>query len=389
MFDRNAEHRQKTVAVAKAEPRYFVEILRIIEAASEHDTEKLRVFVKSLLDKLKDDGFEHAARQIDRTFNRSRARQLTPQSLTHPGEQAVRVPVDAETHVPLADLDFPTEADLDYEPDPNIHERLVEFLQVVQQRDKLLAAGLTAPTHLLLDGPPGVGKTITARYVAAKLKMPLLTARADSLVSSYLGSTSKNIRALFSAAASQDCILFLDELDAVGKARDDAHELGELKRVVIGLLQNIDSTSSRLILIAATNHQHLLDPAIWRRFPSHIRIGLPSQAFRLALFRRFLRGSLSESFEAFAQAAVGMSGAKIREIVTREQIQSVLHDEPLTTRGMMIALTLSGGSREPCPQTTGSLLRAIKQRNRAYFTNVRLANLLGLSRSEVSAHLRS
>jgi AAA+ superfamily predicted ATPase len=225
--------------------------------------------------------------------------------------------------------------------------------------------------------------------VAAKLKMPLLTARADSLVSSYLGSTSKNIRALFSAAASQDCILFLDELDAVGKARDDAHELGELKRVVIGLLQNIDSTSSRLILIAATNHQHLLDPAIWRRFPSHIRIGLPSQAFRLALFRRFLRGSLSESFEAFAQAAVGMSGAKIREIVTREQIQSVLHDEPLTTRGMMIALTLSGGSREPCPQTTGSLLRAIKQRNRAYFTNVRLANLLGLSRSEVSAHLRS
>ena len=93
---------------------------------------------------------------------------------------------------------------------------------------------------MLLYGPPGVGKSETAKYVAARLEVPLYTVRTDSLVSSYLGSTSKNLRSVFDFVSAEPCVLFLDELDAIAKQRDDSQELGELKRVVISLLQNID-----------------------------------------------------------------------------------------------------------------------------------------------------
>src|SRR4029077_10470965 len=106
---------------------------------------------------------------------------------------------------------------------------------------------------LLIYGPPGCGKTQLARHVAEELHLPLLTARVDTIVSSYLGNTSKNIRSLFEHAMARPCVLFLDEFDAIAKLRDDQHELGELKRVVISLLQNIDALDSSITLIPATD----------------------------------------------------------------------------------------------------------------------------------------
>ena len=104
-----------------------------------------------------------------------------------------------------------------------------------------------------------------------------MVARLDGIVSSLLGSTAKNIRKIFDYASSIPCILFLDEFDAIAKARDDQHELGELKRVINSLLQNIDAMPSDHVLIAATNHAELLDNAIWRRFVQTVEIGLPEQ----------------------------------------------------------------------------------------------------------------
>ena len=96
----------------------------------------------------------------------------------------------------------------------------------------------------MLYGVPGCGKSTVAKYIAQQIGLPLVIARLDALVSSLLGSTSKNIRKVFDFADSRPCILFLDEFDAIAKARDDQHELGELKRVINSLLQNIDSLSS-------------------------------------------------------------------------------------------------------------------------------------------------
>jgi len=101
-------------------------------------------------------------------------------------------------------------------------------------------------------------------------------ARLDGLISSYLGSTAKNIRALFDFAAKTPCVLFLDEFDAIAKVRSDAQEMGELKRVVNSFLQNLDTLGRQSIVLAATNHETLLDAAVWRRFTYRLALTLPT-----------------------------------------------------------------------------------------------------------------
>ena len=104
-----------------------------------------------------------------------------------------------------------------------------------------------------------------------------MVARLDGIVSSLLGSTAKNLRKIFQYASSMPCILFLDEFDAIAKARDDNHELGELKRVINSLLQNIDELPSSCVLLAATNHPDLLDKAVWRRFFMKLEVEIPDK----------------------------------------------------------------------------------------------------------------
>ena len=130
---------------------------------------------------------------------------------------------------------------------------------------------------MLLYGPPGCGKSRLARYTARKLGLELYVARLDGLISSYLGSTSKNIRALFEFASRTPCVLFLDEFDAIAKLRGDTQELGELKRVVNSFIQNLDTLGTQSVVLAATNHEVLLDAAVWRRFSYRLELSYPGR----------------------------------------------------------------------------------------------------------------
>ena len=165
------------------------------------------------------------------------------------------------------------------------------------KRDVLARHGIDAQNYLLLYGPPGCGKTSIARYVAAQTGLPLITARLDSLVSSLLGSTAKNIRKVFDYAAQQECVFLLDEFDVVAKRRDDENELGELKRVVNSLLQNIDDFGQGSILIAATNHPGLLDPAVWRRFNKVVEVPTPGRAELEEYAERFIQPYMATKFK--------------------------------------------------------------------------------------------
>ena len=144
---------------------------------------------------------------------------------------------------------------------------------------------------------PGVGKTTIAKYISLKTGLPLVIARLDAVISSLLGNTSKNIRRIFEYADSKPCILFLDEFDAIAKARDDQHEMGELKRVINSLLQNIDMFTQNNILIAATNHPELLDKAIWRRFNNIIEVGQLNEEGVHRLLELYL-GKFSKEIQA-------------------------------------------------------------------------------------------
>ncbi|MFJ6413876.1 AAA family ATPase [Terribacillus saccharophilus] len=161
-----------------------------------------------------------------------------------------------------------------------IEKLIASLLKQWKNRDTLAEYNLSPQNRLLFHGSPGTGKTFTAYAIANNLNMDIAYIRFDSLVSSYLGKTGSNIKEIFDLASKKPCVLLLDEIDAIGKKRDDQQELGELKRVVISLLQNLDNFPAESLLIACTNHPHLLDNALWRRFDSIIEFDFPKNEDR-------------------------------------------------------------------------------------------------------------
>lgn len=301
--------------------QYLLEIVKLAEAAVGNDRGKALAYAEQLAEKLTRDGDEKAATRIRKALTGGASASVSAARIPFQD----RVPVDSETRLSLADEARVSTTDLEIFLSETVRRSVDEFIRFASAADQLIAEGLTATPSLLMYGPPGCGKTELARFIAAHLELPLLTARTDTLISSYLGSTAKNLRFLFDHAAARPCVLFLDEFDAIGKLRDDRHELGELKRVVVSLLQNIDAAQDRLILLAATNHEHLLDPAIWRRFAYRVRIGLPDEAARSAMFPRFLARELSPAtLSRLVAASEGLTGSDIRGVCEAERRDMVL-----------------------------------------------------------------
>ncbi len=187
-----------------------------------------------------------------------------------------------------------------------------------KSQEKLIERGIIPSNRLLFCGPPGCGKTLTATALAGELGLPMAYVRLDGLISSFLGQTDANIRKVFDFAKERRIMLFLDEFDAIAKKRDDSNELGELKRVVTTLLQNMDAMPTNVLLVAATNHHHLLDPAIWRRFNATILLESPTYEQRQQIVEQFCAEKLPEYVVDTKTATVlseGMSGADVHEFM--------------------------------------------------------------------------
>ena len=368
---------------------HLFEVLKIVEGAVNADPKKVASYAELLASKLAAEGDERAAKRLRGVLEGGRTTRMELSET----KVAPRVPVDSESRLELGDERRYRPEDVKLVLEPDTSSAVEEFLRNVRAADKLLAHGIDMSPSLIAYGPPGCGKTELAKYVSAELALPLITARTDSLISSFLGSTAKNLRLLFEHAMGRPCVLFLDEFDAVAKLRDDRHELGELKRVVVSLLQNIDALDGRTVIIAATNHEHLLDPAIWRRFAYRIRISKPSLAPRAAIFRLFLAEFSREGdADLFAAVSDGMTGAEIREVaeaVKRDTILAGRDSAPATD--VLRRLLHFQVSRDLPVGETPDLAAELRRVRTAYpkvLTYRLLADIYGISTGHVSNLLR-
>lgn len=192
---------------------------------------------------------------------------------------------------------------------------LLELIKEFRRADDIRSHGLPVRSKLLFCGPPGCGKTLCAEIVAAELGLPLFVVKLDRLISSYLGETASNVRKIFEFARKQHCVLFFDEFDALARSRSDSGEHHELRRVVNSLLLFIDQIRPKGFLIAATNLDQSLDPAIWRRFDEVIWFEKPDRAE----VERYLRMKFKNVPTAFdpgsrSTALVGYSYAEIERV---------------------------------------------------------------------------
>jgi SpoVK/Ycf46/Vps4 family AAA+-type ATPase len=266
-----------------------------------------------------------------------------------------------------------------------------EFLSIAKSYAQADVNSLTSSLSFLMYGPPGTGKSRLARYIAQELGLELYVARLDGLISSFLGSTSKNIRALFDFAAKTPCVLFLDEFDAIAKLRGDSQELGELKRVVNSFIQNLDTLGNQSIVIAATNHQELLDSAIWRRFSYRLALDFPAADLREKMWLAF-SGDLQFTAREIAllvDLSEGFSGSDIHEVCVRLQRRRITKQQhPALKDAFQVLQNMGIGEGED--RRFLSLLRGkdehaisalLRDRNARLYSHAALADLFGVSKA--------
>ncbi|MGH8614115.1 MAG: AAA family ATPase [Gammaproteobacteria bacterium] len=231
-----------------------------------------------------------------------------------------RLPEDRERGLPLLHVREPVRRLEDVVLSDENRSLLQEILEEHHRAEVLKSHGLYPSDRLLFCGPPGCGKTITAEVIASELGLPLAIVRTDSVVSSYLGETAANLRKVFDFIATTPLVVLFDEFDAIGKERADVAEHGELKRLVNAFLQMMDAYSGKSLLIAATNHESILDSAVWRRFDEILIFDLPNLEQLRRLLSVKLRGARRE-FEIENTRSVnlfkGMSHADVERVLRR------------------------------------------------------------------------
>ena len=200
------------------------------------------------------------------------------------------VPKDREPGMPLLTLLEPVHRLEDVVLSPQNLSLVRSMLREHNREEVLKAHGLRASDRLLFCGTPGCGKTLTAEVIAGELGRPLAIVRTGSVVSSFLGETAANLRKVFDYISASPLVALFDEFDALGKEREDASGHGELRRVVNAVLQMLDAYDGRSLIIAATNHERLLDSAIWRRFEEVLFLKPPTSAQLCRLLAIKLRG---------------------------------------------------------------------------------------------------
>ncbi len=207
-----------------------------------------------------------------------------------------------------------------------------------RQQDKLRSHGLSARRKLLLVGPPGSGKTMTASALAGELGLPLLVVRLDGVITKYMGETAAKLRQVFDAMGATRGAYLFDEFDAIGSDRGRPNDIGEMRRVLNSFLQFLEADDSDSLVLAATNHRRVLDPALFRRFDDVVRYGLPdpADAERLVQNRLNAFDLAGVRWDEVRRAATGLSFADIARAAGEAAKAAVLEDRAAIGTGHLV-----------------------------------------------------
>jgi len=292
-------------------------IVALAAASLESDTEDARRAIETIAAEELRKGHNHVAERLQELLLAAPAPRTTTGSRIEP-RRASRASVRKT---------LPTKRLADIRLGDESRVVLQEIISEHHHTRELRAVGLEPRHRLLLIGAPGTGKTTLASALANELTLPLRTVQYEAVIGSYLGETSGRLRDMFDGASEEPCVLFLDEFDTLAKERGDEHDAGEVKRVVSTLLLQLDALPSHVVLVAATNHDELLDRAAWRRFQAIVRLPLPDADERSSYARELAkRIGLSEAFnvEKLARSMGGESYAAVEESVVSLRRREVI-----------------------------------------------------------------
>lgn len=270
------------------------DLAQVVRLALEEKTGDVRLFVAKLVRKYRGTDPE-LAQQLDVHLRANAPRgqsalRKAPLGMALPmptQSQPQALPVDDESRLSLLKT-FGDEAAPVPLLAPELQARLGQLIEERKQAKRLESLGLVPTRSAIFVGPPGVGKTITARWLAGQLGVPFYVLDLTAVMSSLLGRSGGNLRAALDFAKRSPCVLLLDEIDAIAKRRSDDGDVGELKRLVTVILQEVDAWPAHSVLLAATNHPELIDPALWRRFDLELEFSSPAEPEIKSALTQFL-----------------------------------------------------------------------------------------------------
>lgn len=385
---------------------HFPIIQALCRSAVADASPAVRKQVERLRDALRKGGDEKQAASIAGILTASeRAREVAPSRIERSrapliGETLAPntpVPVDRETAAALATVIFPTET-APRAPlfNATVSQAIGTIVEEWMHFDALVELDVAPSKTCLIYGAPGTGKTRLALWIAHELGLPVVLVKLDGLVSSFLGTTARNIGNLFSFANRYNCVLLLDEFDAIAKVRDDPQEVGEIKRVVNALLQNLDARSSVGFTIGITNHPKLLDPAVWRRFEVQLEIPKPDFAMRKSIAEQFMPPiKASDShLQLIAWFTEGSTGAEIESLVrTYKKAMSIRGTDRLDLLGTLRQFATLNAARVHSERRAllfdepTNLFRAMRDDPILCFSMTDIGEIAGRDKSTVSRQI--
>jgi len=318
------------------------QIKALITSHTEGDDARFRRIAMQVAAQAARNGHDKFARELRDLVDRTReANPRKPTPLVQPqGELAGLLTVGHPT-TRLAEMAL----------DERVEHRLERVLAEQRQRDRIREHGFAPMRKLLLVGPPGTGKTMTAAALAGELGLPLFSTQLDGLITKYMGETAAKLRLVFDAIRETRGVYLFDEFDALGSERAAPNDLGEIRRVLNSFLQFLEQDDSDSLVIGATNHVQLLDRALFRRFDSVVEYSLPSKEIATKVMRTPL-GLLNTTRVAWSDAAAAaesLSHAEITHACEQAAKNAILANSTIVeTQGLVEALAERRSAAQMC-----------------------------------------